>query len=122
MSNVYLAHHGIKGQKWGVRRYQNLDGSYTDEGRRRRGTSPRKRYSDLTDEEIANRIRRRQNELKLEELDMQSSIPIGVRYVGGIVKSGATKGLTLAVGGISFALAKKFLSEKYGIDVPNLKK
>ena len=26
-------HHGIKGQKWGVRRFQNKDGSYTDEGR-----------------------------------------------------------------------------------------
>lgn len=30
-----LAHHGIKGQKWGVRRYQNADGSLTDEGRKR---------------------------------------------------------------------------------------
>lgn len=28
----YLSHHGIKGQKWGVRRYQNLDGSLTEEG------------------------------------------------------------------------------------------
>lgn len=33
----YLAHHGVKGQKWGVRRYQNPDGSLTDEGRRRYG-------------------------------------------------------------------------------------
>ena len=32
-----LYHHGIKGQKWGVRRYQNPDGSFTDEGRRRYG-------------------------------------------------------------------------------------
>ena len=32
----YLVHHGIQGQKWGVRRYQNLDGSYTDAGQRRR--------------------------------------------------------------------------------------
>lgn len=24
-----LAHYGIKGMKWGVRRYQNYDGSYT---------------------------------------------------------------------------------------------
>lgn len=31
----YLEHHGIKGQKWGVRRYQNSDGSYTDAGRKR---------------------------------------------------------------------------------------
>lgn len=30
----YLAHHGILGQKWGVRRYQNPDGSLTAEGKR----------------------------------------------------------------------------------------
>ena len=31
----YLAHHGVKGQKWGVRRYQNADGTLTAEGRAR---------------------------------------------------------------------------------------
>ncbi len=30
-----IYHHGIKGQKWGVRRYQNPDGSLTPEGQKR---------------------------------------------------------------------------------------
>lgn len=30
-----LCHHGILGQKWGVRRFQNKDGTLTAEGRRR---------------------------------------------------------------------------------------
>lgn len=33
----YLAHHGIKNQKWGQRRFQNYDGSLTSEGRKRYG-------------------------------------------------------------------------------------
>lgn len=32
-----LYHYGIKGQRWGVRRYQNEDGSYTSEGKQRYG-------------------------------------------------------------------------------------
>ena len=30
-----LYHHGVKGQKWGVRRYRNSDGSLTDNGKKR---------------------------------------------------------------------------------------
>ena len=30
-----LYHHGIKGQKWGIRRFQNKDGSVTPAGARR---------------------------------------------------------------------------------------
>lgn len=30
-----LAHHGILGMKWGIRRYQNADGSLTESGKRR---------------------------------------------------------------------------------------
>lgn len=32
---MYLAHHGIKGMRWGIRRYQNPDGTLTDAGRKR---------------------------------------------------------------------------------------
>ena len=34
---TYLKHHGIEGQKWGIRRYQYEDGSYTEEGKKRYG-------------------------------------------------------------------------------------
>ena len=35
---TYLIHYGIQGQKWGVRRFQNEDGTWTDEGLERRYT------------------------------------------------------------------------------------
>lgn len=33
--NDYLAHYGVKGMKWGIRRYQNKDGSLTAAGKKR---------------------------------------------------------------------------------------
>ena len=34
----YLMHHGIKGQKWGLRRFQNADGTLTPDGKKRYGS------------------------------------------------------------------------------------
>ena len=34
-NSKYLAHHGVKGMKWGVRRYQNKNGDYTMIGKHR---------------------------------------------------------------------------------------
>ena len=39
LSTRELYHHGIKGQKWGVRRFQNEDGSLTDAGKKLRNAS-----------------------------------------------------------------------------------
>lgn len=35
MESTELAHYGVKGMKWGVRRYQNKDGSLTSAGKKR---------------------------------------------------------------------------------------
>lgn len=35
LSHSFLCHYGIKGMKWGVRRYQNKDGSLTELGKKR---------------------------------------------------------------------------------------
>ena len=37
IKNNVLEHSGIKGQKWGIRRFQNEDGSLTEEGKKRYG-------------------------------------------------------------------------------------
>lgn len=42
-----LYHYGILGQRWGVRRYQNPDGTLTEEGRRRYGFTGSERTKSL---------------------------------------------------------------------------
>lgn len=34
----YLKHYGVLGMKWGIRRYQNADGTLTEAGKKRYGT------------------------------------------------------------------------------------
>lgn len=55
-----LYHHGILGQKWGIRRYQNFDGSYTQAGLERYRTS-------------SNAYRRRKEEYKSIKQDPSRS-------------------------------------------------
>lgn len=45
----YLAHWGIRGMKWGVRRFQNRDGSLTPSGKKRYGATEKEKKRAQTD-------------------------------------------------------------------------
>ena len=54
-NQTYLIHHGIIGQRWGVRRFQNPDGSLTEAGRKRLANyNPNKTKIDKNVEKIVN--------------------------------------------------------------------
>lgn len=51
VNSLYLSHHGVKNQKWGIRRFQYKDGSLTPAGKRR-AAKMRTAYTELTGKKL----------------------------------------------------------------------
>lgn len=98
MNDTYLSHHGILGQKWGIRRYQNPDGSLTVEGRKRYGYgygTSRKASNSVARYGAAQKVIEKNAHVKLKEIDH--------------MQEGSTKG-ELAKLGLSIGLDLLFLN------------
>ena len=68
-----LYHWGIKGMKWGVRRYQNPDGSLTSAGKKRKKANYSDEAKSMSTEELRRKVNRLNNEQRYAELTKSSS-------------------------------------------------
>lgn len=117
----YLQHHGILGQKWGVRRYQNEDGSLTPAGKKRRYAEnysseqrirDKRVYSSGAVKRINNRMLKGEGiqsarSAEATRIDKYRNAAVVGRQVGRVVG-----GVGGAVGG--FLLGKKVLPKYLG--------
>lgn len=113
-----LYHWGIKGMKWGVRRYQNKDGTLTAVGKQRLNTlhkRPTNNPKKMTDEELNQRIARLQKEKQY--LDLKKGTSPGRAYVTDLMKTAGNKvvgGAAGAVGGVAGKVAVDAILNRYG--------
>ncbi len=125
-----LYHHGIKGQRWGVRRFQNKDGTSTYLGLKRRLSKSAikrkkelkayrkrvKKISKMSDEELTQRIKRLENEAKLKDLERQKIIPGGKAVAEILATSGKNAAIKVTTAGLT-VLGLAVVSKMFGPDM-----
>lgn len=115
-NELYFYHHGIKGMRWGVRRYQNKDGSLTPAGKKRAAkleaqyekttgkklgessaSSSTKTIKDMSEQELASGIRRIQLEQQYSTLMSQQNakkVSRGKQFVSDLINKAVIPGIT----------------------------
>ncbi len=116
-----LRHHGIQGQKWGVRRFQNKDGSLTAAGKKRvKDTSStvkdeRKEASknrrNLSDADLKKRIERMKLEKEMKDLTDADLSP-GKKFISEVLSTSGKRVATTVVTGAALYATKAALEGK----------
>ena len=104
----HLAHHGVKGQKWGIRNLRNKPAS-------QKKTKYTKHPSQLSDQQLQTRIKRLQMEKQYKDLNSER-VTKGKKFAEDIMM-GAAKGIAVTtIVGVGM-LGVKALLKKKGIEI-----
>lgn len=138
-----LYHWGIKGMKWGVRRYQNKDGTLTPAGEKRyaedgrdedgqeqqeqnsSSKTRRQSISDLSDEELRTIVNRKQSERQLRDLldaeeryynppTTQNTQQQGQSMVSKVLRNAGEQALTTMTKGAMLYAGSTFVKKALG--------
>lgn len=137
MDNTVLYHHGIVGMKWGIRRFQNRDGSLTTAGKKRRGQTddgseesklfrkkaskvkveePKKKSpSEMTDAELREKIQRLELEQRyrnLTQAQAQTKSHEGKKFVSEVLKKSGENLAVQVVNHVGAKALNKVFGEK----------
>ena len=93
-----IAHHGVKGQRWGVRRYQNENGSLTSAGKKRQAKQEAKAKKALT---------KAKEKYKAATADKRKAVAKKIGIASGAILG--TAGLTAAA-----VVGKKYIEQTLG--------
>ena len=114
----YLIHYGISGQKWGIRRYQNEDGTLSEEGKRRYNEGPpesetwkKSEAKNLTDEELRRRTNRLQQEQNYKNLTTTDSERNAQNIKNDFIKKVLTAAAITPVVALVGIAGKKYLGK-----------
>lgn len=99
----YFEHHGVKGQRWGVRRYQNADGSLTDKGRQRYA-------NEISLEKAYKNVKKDYRYIQRKKIISQTAA-LGTGIAGITVSSGSPAGPAAAIGSGTIALSLNKLAQ-----------
>lgn len=137
MENTYiltsdgeLYHWGVKGMKWGVRRYQNKNGTLTSAGKKRRKSQQKKLTADekeraarkadlknrrtMSDADLKKKIERLKMEKEFKNLTNED-INSGKTFVNEVMSSAGKKVLTIAAAGAMAYTVKAVMTGKFDI-------